>query len=112
MRLVQPDPDRAVTPDPERAVPVEETVDGVPVLAAEVRALEPVARRSLPAVQAAAVAATGFVAGAATVVAIRRGIARERRLVPARRRRRAQGEALTVVGTRSFLVDVHLLGRE
>lgn len=89
----------------------EETVDGVPVLAAEVRALEPAAqRRQLPAVQAAAVAATGFVAGAATVVAISRHVSRR----PGAQRRRKRGagpEALSVLGTRSFLLDVHLLGR-
>jgi hypothetical protein len=90
----------------------EETVDGVPVLAAEVRALErAVPRRQLPAVQAAAVAATGFAVGAATVVAIQRKASARR---PARLRRRKRGpavETLTVLGSRSFLVDVHLLGR-
>jgi len=96
-------------PQPPALEP-EETVDGVPVLAAEVRALEPVARRQLPTVQAAAVAATGFVAGAATVVAIRRRAARK---PPARRVVRGRGrEALRVLDTRSFLLDVHLLGRE
>jgi len=92
----------------------EETVDGVPVLAAEVRALEPVALRQLPAVQAAAVAATGFVAGAAAVVAIhRRVVRRPGRGRSVRRRSRGGGvETLSVLGTRSFMVDVHLLGRE
>ncbi len=86
----------------------EETVDGVPVLA-DVRTLEP-ARRPLPAVQAAAVAATGFVAGAATIVAIRR---RQLRRAPARGRRKGRdGVQHSILGTRSFLVDVHLLGRE
>jgi hypothetical protein len=99
----------AAEPAPDLVEP-EETVDGVPVLAAEVRALEPIARRQLPAVQAAAVAATGFVAGAATVVAISRHVSRRSRL-PRRRRRNAGAETLSVVGTRSFLVDVHLLGR-
>ena len=42
----------------------EEVVDGLPVLA-EVRAVERAAPAQLPVVQAAAVAATGFVAGAA-----------------------------------------------
>ncbi len=51
--------------------PEEETVDGLPVLA-EVRPIEPATRPALPAVQAAAVAATGFVAGAATVALVRR----------------------------------------
>lgn len=99
---------------PPDIVEPEETVDGVPVLAAEVRALEPVARRQLPAVQAAAVAATGFVAGAAAVVAIHRHVARKpsRAGVSRRRKRGDSTETLSVLGTRSFLLDVHLLGRE
>jgi hypothetical protein len=95
-------------PSPDPLEP-EETVDGLPVLA-EVRALEPV-RRGRPAVQAAAVAATGFVAGAATVVAMRHRAATRSKPALARRKRGAQGETLSVVGTRRFLVDVHLLGR-
>ena len=83
----------------------------MPVLAAEVRALErAVPRRQLPAVQAAAVAATGFVAGAATVVAISRHVSRRPHRSP-RRKRGAGSETLSVLGTRSFLLDVHLLGR-
>ena len=100
-------------PEPALDLEPEETVDGVPVLAAEVRALEPVVpRRALPAVQAAAVAATGFVAGAATVVAISRHVARRPRSARPRRRRGAAGETLSVLSTRSFLLDVHLLGRD
>jgi hypothetical protein len=95
----------------QHLVEPEEVVDGVPVLAGEVRALEPV-HRQLPAVQAAAVAATGFVAGAAAVVAIQHRRAARK---PARRRRGSNGngvvgETLSIVGTRSFLLDVHLLG--
>lgn len=73
--------------------------------------------RSAPAVQAAAVAAGGFVAGAAVV-----GIARRRRTVAVRGGRRSAargrrskgarqgaGELLQIVGSRSLLVDVHLL---
>jgi hypothetical protein len=59
--------------------------------------------------QAAAVAATGFVAGIATVAVVRRRRARKqngRRLL----RRAGRGDSLNVVGTRSFLVDLHLLG--
>jgi hypothetical protein len=100
-------------PAPDLVEP-EETVDGVPVLAAEVRALErAVPRRNLPAVQAAAVAATGFAVGAATVVAIsRRGAARKGAPVRRRGRKRDAGpEVMSVLGTRSFLLDVHLLGR-
>jgi hypothetical protein len=100
----------AVELQPEILEP-EETVDGVPVLAAEVRALErAVPRRQLPAVQAAAVAATGFVAGAAAVVAIHRHAARKPPAVRRRRKRDAGSETLSVLGTRSFLLDVHLLG--
>ena len=90
----------------------EETVDGVPVLAAEVRALErAVPRRQLPAVQAAAVAATGFAVGAATVVAIQRKASTRRPARLRRRKRDAGPEVMSVLGTRSFLLDVHLLGR-
>jgi hypothetical protein len=64
-----------------------------------------------PAVQAAAVAATGFVAGAATVVAISRHVSRSRAPVKRRRKRDAGPEVMSVLGTRSFLLDVHLLGR-
>ena len=110
-RPAEPQPDLV---EPELQHEPEEVVDGVPVLAAEVRALErAVPRRQLPAVQAGAVAAAGFVAGAATVVAISRHVARRPpRARPARRRRRDPGpEVMSVLGTRSFLLDVHLLGR-
>ncbi|PZR67777.1 MAG: hypothetical protein DLM63_05680 [Solirubrobacterales bacterium] len=60
---------------------------------------------AVPAVQAAAVVAGGFVAGAATIALARRVATR-----PARRRRRRL-ERFDVVSTRSFLVDVHLLDR-
>ena len=83
----------------------EEIVDGLPVLA-EVRAIER-ASPVLPAVQAAAAAATGFVAGAATLALVRRHGARKlARVSP----RRGVG-GLPIVGTRSFLVDVHLIAK-
>jgi hypothetical protein len=47
----------------------EETVEGLPVLA-EVRALDRPSPATLPAVQAAAAMATGFVAGAATIALV------------------------------------------
>ena len=86
-----------------------EPTDGIPVLA-EVRTLEP-SPPSVPlVVQAVAMAATGFVAGAATMALVRRrggrGPARS-----ARQRPRPAQPGLTVVGTRSFLVDVHLLAK-
>ena len=75
---------------------------------------------ALPAVQAAAVAAGSFVAGAALVsLAHRRrerALARTRkgrRRAITRRKRGRQDSALSVleiVGSRSLLVDVHLLG--
>ena len=84
---------------------LEETVDGLPVLA-EVRTIERTSPASLPAVQAAAAAATGFVACAATLALVRRRAARKlaRRSVP----RRAV-DMLPIVGSRTFLVDVHLI---
>jgi hypothetical protein len=93
--------------EPESLGPVEE-VDGLPVLA-EVRPL-PVrpAGRSPVVAQAAAVAATSFVAGAATIAVLRRR--RTRRAAARPRLKRGGGELLQVVGSRSFLVDVHLLG--
>ncbi len=85
----------------------EEVVDGLPVLA-EVRTLEPSGPPVLPAVQAAAAAATGFVAGAATLALLRRHSAR--RLARHRLERRIPG-GLPVVASRSFLVDVHLIAK-
>src|SRR4051812_14890783 len=84
-----------------------EVVDGE-ILPEPARAAAP-ARRSpsaSPVVrQAAAVAATSFVAGAATIAVARivRGGGLRRR---PRRRRHPVGQ---VVATRSFLVDVHVL---
>jgi hypothetical protein len=90
-----------------RPVPLEPAES---VELAEVRALAPATRPSLPA-SAATVAATGFVAGVATAAVMRRRSTRKLA------RRRGKGgrrvlDALPVVGTRSFLVDVHLIGRE
>jgi hypothetical protein len=110
-----------------------EEVDALPVLAEEPTVIAsrsgalPVeaGRAVVPAVQAAAVAAGGFVAGAAVVgfVHRRRRTAlakgrRARRLNRARPPRRDSrsankaGELLQIVGSRSLLVDVHLLGGE
>jgi hypothetical protein len=112
-----------------------EEIDAIPVPAGEGPAIAPlgsvpaprravsqslVSLRSVPAVQAVAVAAGGFVAGAAVV-----GLARRRRLGVDSGRRRASrlavrergrghrqnaGELLQIVGSRSLLLDVHLLG--
>jgi hypothetical protein len=69
----------------------------------------------VPAVQAAAVAAGGFVAGAAVVGLVNHRHNRALAAGQPRRRllRRSRGgrvEALQIVSTRSILVDVHLLG--
>lgn len=85
-----------------------ESVDGLPVLA-EVRAIEPAARQVLPAVQAAAAAATGFVAGAATVALVKRHTARK--LARSRSVSRRPLELLPIVGSRTFLVDVHMIAK-
>jgi hypothetical protein len=95
--------------DPVEPDDVEEVVEGLPVLA-DVRAIERATATSLPAVQAAAAAATGFVAGAATVALVRRHhsrkLARASRSVP-----RRAAEVLPIVATRTFLVDIHLLAK-
>lgn len=62
---------------------------------------------TLPVAQAAAVAVSGFAAGALTAAVIH-GMGR-RRAVKAAARKPGK-PALPVLGTRSFLVDVHLLG--
>jgi hypothetical protein len=77
----------------------EEEVDGLPVLV-DVRELErvPVASH----VQAAAAAATGFLAGAATLALARR--------YGSRRVQRLQGGGiLPARGTRTYIVRVHVL---
>jgi hypothetical protein len=89
----------------------EEEVDGLPVLA-DVRPIEPAAEIApalIPAVQAAAVAATGFVAGAATVALVMRRNARKVGRLQAATR--GNGEESQLPGVRTFLVHVHFLNR-
>jgi hypothetical protein len=88
----------------------EEVVDGLPVIA-EVRAIERPTAASLPAVQAAAAAATGFVCGAATIALIKRRSARKVLRNGKGGPRRAV-DMLPIVGSRSFLVDVHVIGKQ
>ncbi len=82
---------------PVRALPSAEPAPALPVLRSEVRT-------------AAIAAAGGVLAGAATVAAVRAvsaaGPRAARRRVARRRERPAK-----IVASRSFLVDVHLLGR-
>jgi hypothetical protein len=122
-------------PDPPEDPPAPgangggEEIDALPVLAEEATVLDgghfagalAGERRStvmIPAVQAAAVAAGGFVAGAAVVglvhrrqrhAALSKGRRSGRELGRRRRAGRA-GELVQIVGSRSLLVDVHLLG--
>ena len=84
----------------------------LPVLADPPAEARPLGRPPPAAVPAPVAAATGgFLAGFITfmVVRILRGRSRHRPRVSLRRTRR--GDALEVAGTRSFLVDVHLLKR-
>ena len=108
------EPDIGVLP-----IPVEE---GELVSAEPAKtALESSRRTTLPAVQAAAAAAGGFVAGAAVVGLVgrrhRRALARGASGRALSRRGRAKAarnagvaERLQIVGSRSLLLDVHLLG--
>jgi hypothetical protein len=96
----------------ERSPEPYEEVDAVPVLAEDAGELAPSPSGPgaglVVAKQAAAVAATSFAAGVATVAVVRGA-----RAVRARRRARGRGRAqqmAPVLGTRSFLIDVHLLG--
>jgi hypothetical protein len=94
-------------PDPITDIEGEE-VDGLPVVA-EPHVIEPARPIAVPARQAAALAATGFVAGAATVAVVQHRRAR----VGSRRRRRRKASGLgEIVASNSFLVDVHLLRRD
>jgi hypothetical protein len=63
------------------------------------------------AVQAAAVAVTGFAAGAATVAVVRRHRAKKARRSARRRGKDAKGLG-EIRASRSFLVDIHLLNRD
>ena len=92
------------------AEPEVEVVDGLPVLA-EVRTVERAAPAALPAVQVAAVAATGFVAGAATVALVKRRAARKLARNGRGGPRRAV-DLLPIAASRSYLVDVHVIGKQ
>jgi hypothetical protein len=84
------------------AIP-EEQAATAEVVASEPRVIEPAKPAGQVVTQAAAVAATTFVAGAGIAAVLRGRRARGGILRPRRRR------DLPVVATRSFLVDVHLL---
>ena len=84
--------------DSVRALPVSYDEPALPVLRAEVRS-------------AAIAAAGGVLAGAATVAAMRAVSAVGSRSSSSRRLGRRRERPAKVVASRSFLVDVHLLGR-
>jgi hypothetical protein len=86
---------------------VEGPGETLPVVA-QPRPIDRPAPVASPAVQVAAVAATGLVAGAATVVAVRR--VRTHGLPSLLRSRRSR-TPIDIVASRSFLVDIHLLDR-
>ena len=111
-----------MTPEPETDDREElEVVDGLPVLAdARTALVEPVQTGVVPSRQAAALAATTFVAGAATVALVQR---RKTAKVEKRHKRNLRvgvdiptqqllAEYDAIVGSNSFLVDVHLLRRD
>ncbi|MDA0182568.1 hypothetical protein OJ997_19820 [Solirubrobacter phytolaccae] len=84
-----------------------EVVDGLPVVtdAGVVQEPAPAGALSVPGVQAAALAATGFVAGAATVAVVKRHRSKKAA------KKRKSGPLGEIVGSNSFLIDVHLLRR-
>jgi len=85
-----------------------EIVDGLPVPAEPAPVPQPLRAAPVPAVQAAALAATGFVAGAATAAVVARRRGRPSR----RRRRKGKGAIGEIMASNSFLVDVHLVRRD
>jgi hypothetical protein len=85
----------------------DEVVDALPVLSEPVT-IEVARPVQVAARQAAALAATSFVAGAATVAVVGHRRAKLRR----RRLRRRKGVIGDIVASNSFLVDVHLLRRD
>jgi hypothetical protein len=95
--------------DDEEAIDGEPVLDDgadlAPVLAARADRSAVVPAGS-PAVQAVAAAATGFVAGAATLALARRAGGRRAARAASRRRGAAP---LPILGTQSFLIDIHML---
>lgn len=101
--------------------PAEQLVEAFPVLA-EVVTVQRTRTTAMPAVQAAAVAATGFVAGAATMALLKRHgarrLAREQRdlgalpdLPDARDLSRRASEPATPGARSTYLVNVRLIAR-
>jgi hypothetical protein len=96
--LAEEDATAADAGQPVRALPQHYEPAGSPVLRAEVRT-------------AAIAAAGGALAGVATVAAVRAVGAAGSRKRSGKRLTRRVARPTNVVASRSFLVDVHLLGR-
>lgn len=96
--LAEEDAEAGDATGPVRALPSSYEEPALPVLRSEVR-------------NAALVAAGGVLAGAATVAAVRAVGAAGSKPRAGRRFGLRRRERLNVVASRSFLVDVHLLGR-
>jgi hypothetical protein len=94
----------------ERPLPVPARITARPVHAAGAGDLQHARAAGLPAVQAAAVAAGGFVAGAALAGIVHRRRSRRRPARQANRKGAKAAELVQIVASRSLLVDVHLLG--
>jgi hypothetical protein len=96
------------------AVEEPEVVDGVLVVA-NVRTLEAVREGPPPFVQVAAVAATGFMAGAATAAVLGRRLsraqARRAAIAPAAPRPALRPGSVEVLASQRFVVDVYTLAR-
>ncbi len=84
--------------DPVRPLPVAAEGSSLPILSADVRS-------------AAIAAAGGVLAGAAAVAVVRAVSAAGSRASGARHLARRRQPPAKVIASRSFLVDVHLLGR-
>jgi hypothetical protein len=95
--LAEEDAEPREATGPVRPLPSAAPEPALPVLRTEVRA-------------AAIAAAGGVLAGAATVAAVR-AVASTGPRSARRRMVRRRGRASKIVASRSFLVDVHLLGR-
>lgn len=96
--LAEEDAEPRADADPVRALPLPYEAAGAPVLRADVRS-------------AAIAAAGGVLAGAATVAAVRAVSASGSRPRSPRRLGGRRRDRQSIVASRSFLVDVHLLGR-
>src|SRR4051812_2076649 len=104
-----------MSPETGAELDAVEEVDGV-IVAPEVRALPQRRSAREAAVAGTALAATGFVAGAAAAIVVAQRRSRRAAAQTAPRRAKAPSApsgpaALGIEATRSFLVDVHVLTR-